>query len=68
MKTNVLIALLPFVLLAMAVPAAADDEQSNHAAAFLCILAAVGFTFLPDQFHAKRLFQPQHQPAAPTQP
>ena len=40
----------------------------NHAAAFLCILAAVGFTFLPDQFHAKRLFQPQHQPAAPTQP
>ncbi len=30
----------------------------NHAAAFLCILAAVGFTFLPDQFYAKRLFQP----------
>lgn len=40
----------------------------NHAAAFLCILAAVGFTFLPDQLHARRLFQPQPQPAAPTQP
>jgi len=26
----------------------------NHVAAFLCILAAVAFTFLPDGFHAKR--------------
>ncbi|HEY1173829.1 MAG TPA: DMT family protein [Verrucomicrobiae bacterium] len=26
----------------------------NHIAAFLCILAAVAFTFLPDRFHEKR--------------
>lgn len=28
----------------------------NHVAAFLCIMAAVGFTFLPGHLHLKRLF------------
>jgi uncharacterized protein len=40
----------------------------NHLAAFACILAAVGFTFLPGKLHAVRIFKSQPPVETTTQP
>ena len=43
-----------------------EKMRWNHIAAFLCIIAAVGFTFLPKEFHMNRPLDPASKTAVGT--